>query len=208
MNKKALIIVTSLLIAVIAGVWSLSYFLSFKTVSFTIIPDGVNVIIHNQDRNEIARFSQDGSIRLQAGDYFAIPDHDNYSSASTPFTVEDQDITVSVDPSYSLERLEELLEADEQTITRIIRDAYPDTIDDFAIQPGKLYQKGEWYATTLEQNPLPGGQQGDVYRVVLHKVDNQWQIVAGPEIVLSAQKYTDVPYDILKDINSNETREN
>lgn len=201
MNKKALLIVTSLLVVVVIGVGSLFYYLSFKTVAFTIVPDDIEVVVFNRDNNEVGRLTQDGSLRLQAGSYTANPVSETYSSTPVPFSVSDQDIRVSVDPSYSLDRLDDILDKEEPTIVQKLRDTYTDVINNFTIEPGKLYEKGDWYATLLPQNPLPGGQQGDVYRVVLQKIDNQWQIVAGPAIILTSPQNPDIPDEILSDIN-------
>jgi len=205
MNKKALIIVTSLLIVVVIGVGSLFYYLSFKTVTFTIIPDDIEVVVFNRDNNEVARLTQDGSLRLQAGNYTANPVNEAYSSTPVPFTVSDQDVSVSVDPSYSLDRLDDMRDKEEPIVVQKLRDTYADVISNFTIEPGKLYGKGDWYATLLPENPLQGGQQGDVYRVVLHKTDNQWQIVAGPAIILTSPQNPDVPAEILSDINEKQS---
>lgn len=201
MNKKALLIVTSLLVIVVIGVGSLFYYLSFKTVTFTIVPNDIEVVVFNRDSKEVGRLTQDGSLQLQAGSYTANPVGETYSSTPIPFTVSDQDISVSIDPSYSLDRLDDILDEEEPIIVQELRDTYADVISNFTIEPGKLYEKGDWYATLLPQNPLPGGQQGDIYRVVLHKDDDQWQIVAGPAIILTSPQNPDVPDEILSDIN-------
>jgi len=203
MSRKTIIILSSILIAVLAGVWILLYVLSFRTVTFDIVPENTGVIIYNQDNSqELARLDQDGSLQLRDGKYTVIPVHEDYSSNPIPFTIAGEDMTISIDPDYSSSRLATLLEAEQKATNQLLRQTYPDVIKDFTIQPGTLYQKGQWYATTLQQNPLPGGQDGDTYRVILQKVEDQWQIAAGPEIVLSAQEFPDIPQFILSNVNS------
>jgi len=203
MSRKAIIILSSILVAVAIGVSILLYVLSFRTVTFAIVPENVTIIVYNQDSDqEIARLTQGGTMRLQDGKYSVIPTHNDYAARSIPFTVDGEDMTITVDPDYSSTRLADLVGEEITAVNQLLKQTFPGTINNFTIENGTLYQKGEWYATILQQNSLPGGQQGDRYRVVLKKVDDTWQIAAGPEIVLSAQKFPDVPFAILTDINS------
>lgn len=203
MSRKVIIILVSILIAIAIGVGVVLYILSFRTVTFDIVPENMSITISRQGSDEdIATLNQDGLLQLQNGTYIITPMHEDYSSSPIPFTVAGEDMTISIDPDYSSSRLATLLETEQKATDQLLRQTYPDVIKDFTIQPGTLYQKGQWYATTLQQNPLPGGQQGDTYRVVLQKVDDQWQIAAGPEIVLSAQEFPDIPQFILSNVNS------
>lgn len=203
MSRKAIIILVSILVAIAIVVGIVLYILSFRTVTFDIVPENMSITVSRQGSDEdIATLDQDGSLQLQNGTYIITPMHEDYSSSPIPFTVAGEDMTISIDPHFSSTRLESLASTEMVAVNQLLNQTFPDIIKDFTIQPGTLYQKGEWYATLIQQNPLPGGQQGDTYRVVLHKVDGKWQIAAGPEIVLSAQDYPDVPFAILTDINS------
>lgn len=203
MNRKTIIILISILIAAIIGVSVTLYILSFRTVTFDIVPENVSITILKEGSDQqLDTLNQDGSLQLQDGTYEAVPTHKDYTSNSIPFTVDSEDITLTIDPAFSSARLESMADSERTAIDKLLRQSYPNVIKDFTIQPGTLYEKGQWYATTLQQNPLLGGQQGDMYRVVLHKEDTQWRIVAGPKIVLSTQEYPDVPFAILTDINS------
>lgn len=199
-NTRNTIIFSLVLLGAIILTIVLLYIASFRTVTFNFVPDDLESVTIYQDDQQVGFLEESGSLRLQPGDYTYNPNGDRYSEA-TAFTVEG-DITITVDPSYSSAYRQEILQAENPKIIEVIRSSFPGAINDFTINTGTIYQKGDWYATTLTQNTLPGGQQGDVYRIVLHKVHDTWQIVAGPEIVLSAPVYPDVPYEILKDINS------
>ena len=199
-NTRNTIIFSLVLLGAVIVAIVLFYIASFRTVTFNFVPDDLESITIYQDDQQVGFLDESGSLRLQPSDYTYKPNGDRYSEA-TAFTVEG-DITITVDPSYSDAYRREILQAENPRIVEVIRSSFPGIINGFTINTGTIYQKGDWYATTLTQHPLPGGQQGDIYRIVLHKVDNTWQIATGPEIVLGAPVYPDVPYDILKDINS------
>lgn len=204
MNKNIRngIIFTGAIVAVAIITIGLFYIASFKTVAFSLVPDDLEgITVYNSDEQEVATLDDDGELRLQTGEYTYTPRGERYSTDPVSFSV-DNNKEITVNPSYSAKYREDILRTENTKIVGVINATYSDVMGNFIINTGTIYQQGDWYATTLDQNPLPGGQQGDTYRVVLQKKDNLWHIVAGPEIVLSAQEYTDVPVDILRDINS------
>jgi hypothetical protein len=204
MNKKTIIVWSLIAAGVIAVIGLLLYFLSFRTVTFTIVPDNLSVTIYNQESQEVGKLQQDGSLRLQDGTYAVAPEGNMFSNTAIPFTVEGQNMTVSIDPGYSDDHLKTLLQTEQAAITKVIKDAYSTVIGDFTVAPGKLYEKGEWYAGLVVQNPLGGGQFGDVYRTVLKKENDAWVVKADPSIVLSSSDYPDIPRAILSDSNAQE----
>jgi hypothetical protein len=114
--------------------------------------------------------------------------------------VENKDMSVTVNPGFSEEYLTSLLKEELPDIKAIITAKYPAATTNFMLGDGKLYGDGTWYGTTLVQN-ADAGNNGDVYRTVLRKVNNVWQFVATPELVLSAPYHKDIPVSILTDLN-------
>lgn len=204
MSRRTIIILAIALVALIAAVSIVVYFLSFRTVTFDIVPENIAITVRDQDNQEKGSLSADGSLRLQNGTYAAVPTGEIFATTPIEFSVNSQNITVTIDPDYSVAHLEELRKAEQAAITKVIRDTYASVIGNFTIPSGTLYKKGEWYGGLLIQNPLGGGQLGDVYRVVLKKENNIWTVVATPSIVLSTEDHPNIPYDILTTINAKE----
>lgn len=200
-----MIITISIILAiVIAAIGIGTYVLSFRTATFDIIPENLGVTVRDLDNQEKGSLDQDGSLQLQDGTYTATPNGESYSAVPIEFKIDGQDITVTVDPDFSESRLEELRKSEQPAITQVIQSTYSSAIGDFTIQPGTLYNRGEWYGGLLVQKPLGGGQLGDTYRVILKKENNKWIIAAEPKIVLSASDYPDIPRDILTNVNAKE----
>ena len=201
-NTRNTIIFVLAILGVLIITIVLFYITSLRTVAFNFVPgDLEGITVYNRDENEVGKLQENGSLRLQNGEYTYRPLGEMWSTDPVGFTV-DSDEEISVNPSYSDDHRYEILRRENPAIVGVINNTFGDTMRDFTIETGTIYQQGDWYATLLSQDSLPGGQDGDIYRIVLHKVDGTWQIAAGPEIVLGAPVYPDVPYEILKDINS------
>lgn len=204
MNKNTRnALIFSIIVIVGLVIFGIIYYISsHRTVTFDIIPEDAGTItIYNQNNQQAGTLQQDGSLRLQPGTYTFTSSEERYAGSVTEFVVND-DTTIRVDPAYSEAYRNELLRAENTAILDTITSTYAAVINGFTINTGTIYHKGDWYATTLTQRDLPGGQQGDIYRVVLQKVEGTWQIAATPAIVISTRDYPNIPYDILKDINA------
>ena len=93
------------------------------------------------------------------------------------------------------------LQAEQPTITGVILAAYPKIATDYIINPGQLFEEGQWYGTTLTYK---GGDtmSRDTLRILMQKKQGVWSLrTTPPEPLLSAKKYPDVPKKILQTIN-------
>jgi hypothetical protein len=208
---KKYIIITIVTIALLVGVvYGISYYLSFKKVTVTveranisadIYPDSAVAEDHSVDKNaKITTVTTSTTLSLKAGTYYVIPTTKDIDSTPTSFTIEDKDISVSINPGYSKEYLASLLPKELSTIKTVLTTKYPQ-LSGYTVNDGALYQDGDWYGTTIIL-PAPGpGASGDVYRTVLHKVNNAWQIAATPQLVLTAIEHKDIPFAVLSDLN-------
>jgi hypothetical protein len=203
MNKKIVLLIAIMVIVLLAGVGFLSYTQSLKTVTFTIknVTVGIYKATNTKANAKVTSLSKSGTIKLQQGNYVAIPNPGtHYDTTPIGFTVTGNDTSVTVDPSYSNDYLNTLLSTELSAINEAITTTYPIVLSDFTLTVGHLYKQGQWYATTLPQ-VSNGGEQGDVYRTVLEKEGGTWKVVATPAIVLSTNENKAVPIAILKDIN-------
>lgn len=200
MNKKTLILSALAGIALLVFAGLLLYFQSFKTVRFDIEKQDIGIKIL-RDETEVGSLPAAGEIRLSAGKYTVAIQNDRYDQTPIEFEVVNQDITVTIDPSFSANHLNRILATEQTAINKKITDSYPNAITGFELKRGQLYKEGEWYATILIQKTAGRGDEPDIYRTVLKKENGQWVIKAKPTIVLSTKVYPDVPFEILSTVN-------
>lgn len=215
-NNKLFYIVTTLVIVFIFIVYAiLNYYNS--TTEVTIRYKNVNNVsvgeyhgehgeIENDDQKKIYIKKSGEKVRLNNTVSYSV----NYSGDKgfadgfQVFKPADKS-SININPYYSNEKLETLLTADESSIQQVLIDKYPN-IKLYEIQKGKLYHWGEWYATTL----LYIGNDydnSDTLRVVLKKENSKWVIKTDPpQIILSKTRFTDIPSDILSDINNKQVK--
>lgn len=93
------------------------------------------------------------------------------------------------------------LETEQSTITGVILAAYPKIATDYTINPGQLFENGQWYGTTLTYKGSDTMNR-DTLRILLQKKEGIWLLrTTPPEPLLSAKKYPDVPKKVLQTIN-------
>jgi hypothetical protein len=212
MNRKnitRLIIIGIVLAALIGAGFAYQYFSSFRKVTFTVQQAGLSADIYQRNPNseESDSDTKMGTIKngqvlsLQPAKYYAVPTDTKYDNAQISFTVADKDMSVTVDPGFSPNYLASILAAELPAINSVISAKYASVLGDFTVNSGKLYLDGSWYGTTITQKSPGPGQLGDVYRTVLHKVNGKWQFAATPALVLTSPDHTNIPNDILVDLN-------
>lgn len=97
--------------------------------------------------------------------------------------------------------LVKLLQSSEPEILTALTSSYPQISSDYTINKGKLYGDGSWYGTTLNYRG-EDTMNRDTLRVLMQFQDGKWVVrTTPPEILLSKQKYPDVPVEILRSIN-------
>lgn len=202
MNKNKIIVLLTVVVLFVTAVIVLIQVFSYHKVTLTVV-DNVSVLIYETDnstKNDIETINTSSSLSLKNGSYCGKPLGDIFDQNPICFTVNGKDISVVFDPNYSRSHLETLLSDQLATINTIITTKYSPVINDYSIQNGQLYGKGEWYGTTITQRVDQSGR-GDVYRIILKKINDQWTIVAYPQIILSKFDYPNIPYSVLSDVN-------
>jgi hypothetical protein len=213
MSRKNIIlfIITGIIaVALIAGGFAYKYYASFHKVTISVQRSDLTVDIYQAkagvDEHDASSGIKQGTVKgtgtlsLQQGDYYILPTGTKYDTSDISFTVKDKDLTVKVNPGYSEEYLASQLTKELPAINAVITAKYPSATSNFKLNSGKLYGDGTWYGTTLVQY-AEAGENGDVYRTVLHKVNGTWQFAATPELVISSLLHKDIPISILSDLN-------
>jgi hypothetical protein len=209
-NTILFIVAGIIAIALIAGGFAYKYYMSFHTVTINVQANDLTVDVYKQqdgvDEQDAGSGVKQGAVKgtgtlsLQAGNYFILPEGGKYDTTAISFAVADKNMSVEVNPNFSEEYLASLLKQELPAIQAVITAKYPIATSNFALNDGKLYGDGTWYGTTLVQH-ADVGNNGDVYRTVLHKVNNVWQFAATPELILGAPYHKDIPISILTDLN-------
>jgi hypothetical protein len=118
--------------------------------------------------------------------------------ASKPATDSNQQPEQS---KLSSAELETLLEKELPVISVVLGAQYPTISQLYIIDRGKLYESGQWYATTLTYNGTDQDNR-DTLRVIMQKKDGVWIVrTTPPKPILDQPSYPDVPKSIIQDIN-------
>ncbi len=198
--KKFIIILIAIII-VIVGIFILVDQLQYKSVALTLKGTGYNVEIYDSvSSKKIFDTGTNSSLRLKAGNYYYKPTGPIVDNSQTSFVVTSTDIAITVDPDYSANHLADLAKNETKAINSILQTAYPKVISKYTFKNLNLYKKGEWGAGYLVQIVDPR-QDPDIYRFVVHKVNDKWIVAAPPQISISKNDYPDIPLDVLYSVN-------
>lgn len=216
-TSRNLLIVFGAIIVVIGGV-VLSQYLSKRTVSFELASGvkSVNIIdeasansecgsgedsCHISDVTNIT-LEKSSTIRLADGIYYVTPAGDGLSDANIKITIDHDDAKFTIDPSYSDDKLADLLKDEIRPTHQVILDKYP-LAEDYIVDDGTLYRHGDWYVTSLVYASPEPRIGADTFYVILHKVSDKWQIAASPDLYFRYSDHKDIPVDIIDAVNRN-----
>lgn len=199
--KKKILISLGILVIIALVVFGVSYLISLRKASFVLHDDITRATIYRKDKQKVKDISSDSSMFLRKGTYYIIPEGENFSKDPINFTVNNKDVTVEVNPSYTNEYLSELLKDEQPAIMTAITEKYPSLITGYTLNRGTLYKKGEWFGGLLQPKVTDPRDQRDPYRIVLHKNGDEWEVVRRPEYILTSSRYKEVPIDVLRAVN-------
>jgi len=216
MLKKISFISLVCIVAIVAGVLTISYFRSFQDVSITIKnPIGsleLTVYKASQSGDELEKskeplrkITRNETFSLRNGSYLLVPKGDNIVAQDIPLIVKGSNITKVIDIGYTQAYLDSLLAIESASITNEITDAYPKITGLYTVQPGRLFHRGEWFGTTLVSKQTdPEANNNDTLRIILEKnaSTQEWTIVTNPPgVVIGGPSYPTVPIEIIKQVN-------
>lgn len=113
----------------------------------------------------------------------------------------DSQPTQSNTPTPSSTPVKKTFEQERETILAALATKYPDLTKDYTISKGKFYKDGALYGTTLTYKGSDTMNR-DTLRVLMQKKDGVWILrTTPPEPLLSKQNYSDIPVEVLRDIN-------
>lgn len=211
---KKLIIITSIVVVIIAAaIAAYLYFASFQKVTITLHPGVASVKVYQTSGDDdhessagpqgkdVQTITSSQTISLTKGKYFLIPKGDHISDNDIIFTVADQPVTVDVNPDYTSDFLGTKLTNEEAVIKAAITSQFPLAKNQYDIQDGSLYKKGEWYGALLIHKGDDPSAPGDYYRVVVRKDGSTWKVIKQPELILTTAEFSNVPSDVIDAVN-------
>lgn len=129
--------------------------------------------------------------------------NDTFETVRELIEVGGEAVIYTLDPTYSADTLNRILAEEKEELDSLLLRTIP-ILKDYAIGDGQLFEKGNWYATTLRKEQTGGERMAvyaDIYRVVLYKQGDAWLLATKPELALSQEKYPHIPRHILSSTN-------
>lgn len=211
MNKKKIILVTLAVLAVVSGLVLYNLYInSRQTVTLNYDRELFTLSLYDSDEVDHVITKKGSSIKMVApgevftlskGTYVIEPSGENIKADPIILPVGDTPVNQTIEIPYSDTLLKSSLATERDQIMATLTRTLPANLSLYIIEPGKLYKRGEWYATTLTyKNKV--SESRDTLRLVMKKEADRWSLATKPpQISLSSVIYKDIPKDILSDIN-------
>jgi len=199
MTKGRIISAVIIALIVIGGAFGINEFLSYRDVSVVLKDPDAAVEIYTSNNQKITTVSADELIRLKVGDYYYKPVNEKFSTENIPFTVEDT-TTIEINPFFSPSYLANLLIAQQNDIRATLVSSYPSIAASYIVGDDLLSHQGQWYSAKLVQR-VSGGNQPDIYRIILKKDAEIWNVAVAPQLIISKSENPDVPVDVIRKVN-------
>jgi hypothetical protein len=150
------------------------------------------------------------SISLKKGIYTVKYSGEDMEKQISSIDVKDDMVVKTPELNFSITKLQNLLNQEKSN------NMLPKIPVQYDLFKEKLYKKGDWYSAIyipknwydpstpvgVEPRMTNDSNQLDIIKIVAKKENGQWQVMAGPDIVINKEDKKEIPSDILKDINN------
>ena len=206
--KKLVWVGLGLVLGVSAGL-VVNYHSSFKQVyvkfgssfQLNIYKDlgGDSTYNYNAQGRPLFTISSSQTVKLKKGVYdFLVNDPSHqYENPVTKVVVSDKTSSVTIDPSFTNQKLASLLAIKLPSIQQALLSQYPALPSFYTITPGQLYERGDWYGAVLS----PINSQTDKLRVIMERRNGNWIVVAKPQISISIPSNPSIPSNIIDGVD-------
>lgn len=196
---RRIVIGLIIFVCIIGAIIGVREFLSYKEVSIVLKQQNLAIDIYSENETKISSVSNDTKTKLKTGTYYYIPTSERHANDKIYFKVSDDEV-VEINPSFSYEILATILTQEKDAIILALSTTYPTTISNYIIADEFLANQGEWYGAKLMQR-VSGGNQPDVYRVILKKTSSGWEIAVSPRLSISISEFPQIPASIIRQTN-------
>lgn len=207
--KKLIVFIIIAIILIAGGVIAYLYFAGFQKLTVNFKQTEISGVIYKvgadshegSDDKEVQKIEGSQTISLPKGTYYLRPKGKNVLDAQVPFTLADEPVSIDVDPGFTTDYLTEALKQEQPKIDAALAAKYPQIPKEYTSSNGQLFAKGDWFAEMITKQASETDDERDIYKVILHKENDQWSVVGKPEIVFYKGDYSSVPVDVLREIN-------
>ncbi|HXE10412.1 MAG TPA: hypothetical protein VN554_03225, partial [Verrucomicrobiae bacterium] len=141
----------------------------------------------------LAKTSTRSTLKVEEGFYLAQFTQAGHQTKYTYIHLKGDQTITSPSLPYNSNRLADLL----RTQVPLVNAQLKSNSATAGFTPGyeQIYGAGDWFAATLTS------QGGATQRVILHKKDGVWAVVAGPALTFFIGDYPSIPSGVIRDIN-------
>jgi hypothetical protein len=147
----------------------------------------------------VAQLSTSGWLKLKKGTYDFIvndPSH-QYEAPITKTTVTDFSNSITIDPSFSSQKLGTLLVEERPAIQAALLAFYPTLNSSYRVSSDELFGSGNWYGASL--SPISPGV--DKVVLIMEQKNGVWSMAARPQISISIPSNSTIPSSIIDSVD-------
>lgn len=201
MNRRYIIYgISALVVAVGAIVW-FGYLGSLQKVTLIYDESQGKVQLSGNRISGTIDTKPNQEMTLQKGVYQLRITGENAKHETRTLLVQETPVTQTVPISLPDKKLGELRVQEFSAIQEAATKHYPALLDLYIFNDGTLYDRGQWYATTLTYKGEDRDNR-DTLRLIAQKESNTWKLVTKPlQPLVYAKDHPDVPKGIIDSIN-------
>lgn len=195
--KNKFILWALLSVTIVGCTGLILYRLNYHEISFVFRLEPMEVRIVDSNKKTINTLKTSTRLTLVNGSYELYPNGKNIDSSPIKFQVDGKSATIVIDPPASEEALSSILDEERNDIESAIFSEFPQNIAKFKIGRGELLKKGEWFVSSLTYKDSTNDNPRDVYKIILNKINNEWNVVNIPQIIPTKYNFPGVPQEII-----------
>jgi hypothetical protein len=159
-----------------------------------------NSIYSYAGESPVLTISSSQTVKLKMGVYdFVVNDPTHqYENPVTKTTVNNLTNSVSINPTYSSQKLATMLQAEQASIQQALIGYYPSLPLLYTISNDRLYGLGEWYGARL--TPIDPDIDDSVV-VIMQETNNKWSVAAAPQISIAIPSNPTIPSGVIDSVD-------
>lgn len=185
---RKIILIAAIIIIAITTWQAIDYTLHKKTIRFNLQGSEYSVVIKTENGRKIQEITASSDVSLREGEYFYSISGTNYLNKTTSFTIHDDSTNITVTPEYTESYVRKISPEEQKNITNMITKKYS-SLGNFSVSDITLHPTGVWASGKLTFTD----NHGDIYRFIVRKSKDSWDIAVTPTIAISKDK---IPKDI------------
>lgn len=198
--RRLVWVIVFIVIGVVAGIIH-NYYAGFRHV--LVVPaKGVRVSVYKEGGRKgvpLFRVTSSEEIKIRVGSYDFVARNPNYKYQNpvTKITITHQTKSISINPSFSKQRLASLMSNEKSATHAALLAKYPSLPNFYTITSDTLYKQGDWYGAVLQPNTLAF----DRLKVIMQKKGGSWVLAAKPQISIGIPSNPSIPAGVIQGVD-------